>query len=76
MTCGLGYTIVCPDRRIRSWPYEDEDEARKDARRINRQGCRFDVECATPYLPSDPNDWKRPPCPGGRHRVEPTTYEE
>ena len=71
----LGWTITCPDERIRSYPFRLEDVAANDCAKINRTGCAFSTNKAGKTYAPGPPEWLEPPCPGGRHRVDPVTFE-
>lgn len=59
-----GYEIVCPDGRVRHYPYHNEGDAESDARTYTRkQHCRVE--------PDDPRGWGDPPCPQGEHTTRP-----
>jgi hypothetical protein len=61
MTCS-GWEVVCPDGRVRHYPFHNEDDAQAAADRAALRGCR----------PSpDPSDLvtSQPPCPNGSHEV-------
>lgn len=60
-TCA-GYEIVCPDGRVRHFPFHNEGDAASDARHYSRE-----LDCKTG--PRSPAEWRRPPCPQGRHSV-------
>lgn len=57
-----GFEIVCPDRRVRHYPYHNEADARFDAALCSRRTCR---------LYSEPNalEAHAGACPGGTHAV-------
>ncbi len=56
-----GYEIVCPDGRVRHYPYHNEGDADCDARVHSERVCRT--------FHDDPPEWNDPPCPQGNHTV-------
>lgn len=63
-----GYEIVCPDGRVRHYPYTNEDDARADARIYTRKRCRL-------YPEPSPLELAQPPCTGGEHAVRGVVFE-
>ena len=66
-----GWEVVCPDGRVRHWPYHNLDDAEAHAERasdlrwIARRGsCRLAPDM-------DELEASQPPCPGGRHETRP-----
>lgn len=57
------WVIVCPDARVRHYPYHNEGDARVDADLCERNGCQF-------YPTPNPMEASSPPCPGGAHTVQ------
>ena len=57
-----GWEIVCPDGKVRHYPFHDEDDAKAEAMLASSQRCR---------LWSAPSDLEtsQPPCPEGEHTV-------
>lgn len=56
-----GFEVVCPDGRVRLYPYHNEGDAKCDAEAVTERGCV-----------SDPIG-KQPSCPGGLHVVRTST---
>lgn len=54
--------IVCPDGRVRHFPYFNAVDAASDARMASERGCQFYPEPSR--LERDAG-----PCPGGEHSV-------
>ncbi len=60
-----GWEVVCPDGRVRHYPYFNEGDARCDADVLARRGCEI-----------DPDWWEKlPACPGGDHAVRTRRFE-
>ena len=61
----LGWTVRCPDGKLRHYPYHNEGDARFDAKHISgeKEKCwKF-------------TDREDKSCPGGEHTVEPVAFE-
>ena len=58
----MGWEAVCPDGRVRHYPFHNEDDAEAAAERATARGCRPSPK---------PSDLVRsqPPCCGGIHVV-------
>ena len=56
------FEIVCPDGKVRHYPYLHEGDAEADARHAGERRCQFYAE---------PNHLEKlhGSCPGGAHRV-------
>ena len=54
--------IVCPDGRVRHFPYTNAEDASADADLCASRGCRF-------YATPSDLETSQPPCPGGLHRT-------
>lgn len=65
-TCA-GWEVVCPDGRVRSYPYHNYDDAESMARLATRRQCRLWPE------PS-PIELEQPACPEGVHTVRPIVF--
>ena len=60
-TCA-GYEIVCPDGRVRHFPFHNEGDAKSDAEHYSRErDCQAGLR--------SPAEWSKPPCPQGEHTV-------
>lgn len=55
------HIIVCPDGKVRHYPYTNEDDALADAEAIDRERC--------PLTCKDGTDSGLGPCPGRGHAV-------
>lgn len=66
--CCLGWEIVCPDGRVRSYPFHNEDDATGMALYKEQHRCRCWPEASRLEL-------SLPPCPEGRHRVRPIVFD-
>lgn len=65
----IGYEIVCPDGRVRHFPYHNEGDATCDAEcYTERRNCG---EFAGPGCPPE---WSDPPCPQGEHTARPVPF--
>lgn len=70
MHCTGYWEIVCPDGRLRHYPYHNRGDAEADARalsdpkRFAARGCRLGPG-------SSARERSQPPCPGGLHVVRP-----
>ena len=60
----MGWEIVCPDGKIRHYPYTNFDDAEFDAKLAAKGRCRF-------YLEPNELEVTHGPCPGGPHGVRP-----
>ena len=52
------WEIVCPDGRVRHYPYRQAEDAVEDARRAEE-------DCSLGY--EEPSPLEQRPCPGGSH---------
>lgn len=65
-----GWEIVCPDGRVRHYPYHNHGDAQShaefasDPKWFAKRGCRLGPE-------SDELELSQPPCPGGDHVARP-----
>lgn len=66
-TSESGWEIVCPDGRVRGYPFINEDDARAEASEKTQQQCRLWPEPSTLEL-------EQPPCPGGEHVVRSISF--
>ncbi len=57
-----GYEIVCPDAKVRHYPYTNLGDAEAMASRATRKSCRI-------WPNPSPLELSLPPCPGGEHKV-------
>lgn len=64
----VGYEIVCPDGRVRRYPYHNQGDAESDARRMNQKGC---WRLGGAFKRPSPLELTAPKCRGGTHRVRP-----
>jgi len=69
-----GWEVVCPDGRVRGYPYHNHGDAKAHAQKSSdpiwfakRRSCRLAPE------PS-PIETSQPPCPGGKHHVRPIVF--
>ena len=62
-----GWEIVCPDGRVRSYPYHNFGDAEFDAQLRTEERCQLWPE------PS-PIALSQPPCPEGEHTVRPIVF--
>lgn len=58
------WEVVCPDGRVRDYPYHNLGDAESTARLATERQCRLWPE------PS-PIELEQPPCPEGEHKVRP-----
>ena len=70
MKLELGSEVVCPDGKVRHFPYHNQGDALCDARTYSRKGCR-----AWGGEPS-PLEEQLPPCPEGGHTVRLVAFVE
>lgn len=63
-----GWEVVCPDGKVRHFPYHNQGDAACDADVYSSRGCRGNFR--------RPNVLQRrqEPCPEGRHRVRPISF--
>jgi hypothetical protein len=64
---GTGWEVICPDGRVRHWPYLSRTDAEADGRIFTAGGCRAHRKAAA-------LEATQPPCPGGAHTVCPTSF--
>jgi hypothetical protein len=57
------WQIVCPDGRVRHYPYRNRDDALADAHVCDHRGCQF-------YAEQNELETGAPPCTGAPHRVQ------
>lgn len=62
-----GWEVVCPDGRVRSYPYHNFGDAESDAQLRTEERCSLWPE------PS-PIELSQPPCPEGKHEVRPIVF--
>lgn len=74
MRSRLGYEIVCPDGRVRRYPYHNQGDALSDAKHVTHRGClRMGGVFETP----SELETSLPDCPGGEHTVRgPVSIQE
>lgn len=60
-TCA-GWEIVCPDGRVRHYPFHNHGDAACDAESYSDEGCGVGY-------PLSPLERAQPSCPGGNHDV-------
>lgn len=69
-----GYEIVCPDGRVRHYPYHNKGDALSTARTVSDPAWHGERgACRIAPNPS-PLEESQPPCPGGKHTVRPVTF--
>lgn len=56
------WQAVCPDGKVRHYPYVNDTVARYFARAFSEHGCRQDAKM-------NKLEAQHPPCPGGEHTV-------
>lgn len=57
-----GYEIICPDGKVRTYPYVNRDDAEGDADDCSRHH-------SMKAFRGRPAAWSKPPCPQGKHTV-------
>lgn len=63
-----GWEVVCPDGRVRGYPYINYGDAESAARiKTERGKCRL-------YPKPSPIELSQPPCPLGEHTVRPCVF--
>lgn len=65
-TCA-GWEIVCPDGRVRDYPYHNHDDAEDMAHHMSARRCRL-------YPKPSPIELSQPPCPEGLHTIRPISF--
>lgn len=63
-----GYEVVCPDGRVRDYPYHNLGDAESTARLATERQCRL-------YPEPSPLELSCPPCPEGLHVVRPVVFQ-
>lgn len=63
-----GWEVVCPDGRVRHYPYHNQDDAQCDADGYSEEGCQGH------YRHPNPLQLQNPPCPEGPHTVRPIGF--
>ncbi len=63
-----GWEVVCPDGRVRDYPYHNEGDAESMARAMTKRQCRI-------WKEADPIELSQPPCPEGKHTVRAISFE-
>ena len=58
-----GWEVVCPDGRVRHYPFHNEGDARGEARHATSRRCH------SPKLDLSEIELAQPPCPEGTHVV-------
>jgi hypothetical protein len=69
MTPIEGFEVVCPDGRVRHYPYHNEDDAICDAEVFAEQKCSI-------YPEPSPLEKRHPPCPEGKHTVRAIEFQD
>lgn len=64
-----GYEVVCPDGRVRDYPYHNLGDAESTARLATKRQCRL-------YPEPSPLELSQPPCPEGEHVVRVVVFQE
>lgn len=64
-----GYEVVCPDGRVRDYPYHNLGDAESTARLATKRQCRL-------YPEPSPLELSQPPCPEGEHVVRVVGFQE
>lgn len=57
----MGWEVVCPDGRMRHYPFHNEGDAASEARRATAKSCHH------PRLKQSTLELSQPPCPEGEH---------
>lgn len=70
MTLVRGYEVVCPDGKVRHFPYHNEGDAMCDAEVFDHAGrCAFEVDTPDHFRVHGP-------CSSGpTHRVQPIVFQ-
>lgn len=63
-----GWEIVCPDDRVRHYPYHNYDDAKCDAKIYSER------QCADYFEEPSPLELAQPKCPEGIHTVRPIAF--
>lgn len=66
-TCA-GWEVVCPDGRVRHYPFHNFGDAESMARLAKERRCRL-------YPEPSPIELSQPPCPEGEHVVRPIVFD-
>lgn len=61
-----GFEVVCPDGRVRHYPYHNEGDAQCDAEVFTERKCQL-------YPEPSPLELEQTPCPEGVHTVRAIT---
>lgn len=69
----VGWTRVCPDGKLRGYPYGNKGDAEFDADWYTKKGKPCTDHGGDVH---DPPEWTNPPCPGGEHTVEPVAFND
>ncbi len=59
-----GWEVICPDGRVRHYPYLSREQAEAEA-------WRFDHACRSTGSRPTALETSQPPCPGGHHVARP-----
>ena len=59
-----GWEVICPDGRVRHYPYLSREHAEAEAGRL-------DHACGNTRARPTALETSQPPCPGGRHVARP-----
>ena len=62
-----GHEIVCPDGRVRHYPYHNKGDADADAKHASTKGCSF-------FKNKSRLETSQPPCPSGKHKTRPVAF--
>lgn len=66
-TCA-GWEIVCPDGRVRHYPFHNFGDAEAMALRFSERRCQL-------FKEPSPLELRHPPCPEGKHEVHPMVLD-
>lgn len=64
-----GYEVVCPDGRVRHYPFHNRGDAESTARLAGKRRCRL-------WPDPSPLELSQPPCPEGEHTVRLAAFQE
>lgn len=69
-----GYEVVCPDGRVRTYPYHNQGDAESHVKIVNDPAWFAERACRLAPNPSK-YELSKGPCPGGQHVARPILFE-
>jgi len=64
-----GWEVVCPDGRVRSYPFHNFGDADLEARMKTQRRCQL-------YPKQSDLEASQPPCPGGKHTTRTVVFND